>query len=204
MPHGARFWEEAYAAHEEGWFFGTEPSTLARRLMHFFRLMDLPARGRLLDLGCGEGRDVVFFAAHGFDVEAVDGSPTGVSRTSRALEQAGLRAEVALADIAGYPLGGAYDVVFANNSLQFVGERALERIRAIRERTVPGGWNAVGMFIEGDGEPEREAGVYVLESRELKSLYDDWQLFEYGESIIFSPRRGAYRSFASLITRRPV
>jgi tellurite methyltransferase len=171
--------------------------------MHFLRLMEVPARGRLLELGCGEGRDVVFFASHGFDVEAIDGSPTGVSRTSRALEHAGLRSSVALADIAAFTFLGPYDVGFANNSLQFVGERALDRIRAIREHTAPGGWNAVGMFIEGEGNLAREPGVYLLESGELKSLYGDWQLFEYGESIIYSPRRGAYRSFASLIARRP-
>lgn len=204
MPWGARFWEEAYAGHPEGWFFGTEPSTLARRLIHFFRQLGVPLAGRLLELGCGEGRDVIFFAAHGFDVEAIDGSPTGVVRTSRALEDAGLLASVALADISVLELHGAYDVVFANNSLQFVGGRALDRIRAIRESTAPGGWNAVGMFVEGEGEPEHDQGVYLLQSKELKSLYRDWRLLEYGESLIYSPRRGAYRSFANLIARRPV
>jgi tellurite methyltransferase len=204
LPPGARFWEESYASHREGWFFGDEPSTLARRLLHFFRLMEIPSKGRLLELGSGEGRDVVLFASAGFEVEAIDGSPTGVARTRRALDRAGLRSSVALGDIAAYSLQGPYDVVFANNSLQFVGGAAPERIRSIREHTRPGGWNAVGMFTREETEGKSEPDVYLLASRELKSLYDDWQLFEYGESIIYSPRRAAYRSFASLIARRPV
>lgn len=32
-------------------------------------------RGRILDLGCGSGRDSRYFIRHGYQVEAVDGSP---------------------------------------------------------------------------------------------------------------------------------
>jgi tellurite methyltransferase len=200
---GARFWEESFASHPEGWFFGAEPSTLARRVIHFFRMLDLPTKGRLLDLGCGEGRDVVFFAGAGFEVEAVEGSPTGVSRSRGALARAGLEASVAQGDLATFAFDGMYDLIFANNSLQFVGERALERIHEIRAHTGPGGWNAVGMFTREESEGKREPDVYLLESRELKTLYGDWRLFEYGESIVFTPRRGTYRSFATLIASRP-
>ncbi len=180
-----------------------EPSTLARRLIHFFRVMAVPTRGRLLELGCGEGRDVVFFASAGFEVQAIEGSPTAVARTLRAICDAGLGSTAALCDIAAFPFEGPYDVVFANNSLQFVGRQAIERIHALRERTSPGGWNAIGMFLRSGGDEREEPEVYLLESGELRSLYEDWQLLEYGESVIFSPRRGAYRSFASLIARRP-
>lgn len=32
-------------------------------------------RGRILDLGCGSGRDSRYFIRHGYQVEVVDGSP---------------------------------------------------------------------------------------------------------------------------------
>ena len=203
IPRGARFFDETFRAHETGWFFGDEPSALARRVRHFFRRLEMPTAGRLLDLGCGEGRDTAFFASLGFDVEAVDGSPTAIERTRIALATAGLGAEVSERDIADFPWEGEYDVIFANNSIQFMGDEALKLIEVVRSKTKPGGFNAIGMFTREAVDWRREPETYCLEPRELRHIYRSWTLLEYSESIVFSPRRGHYLSFAYLIGRRP-
>lgn len=204
IPSGARFFEETFRNHESGWFFGSEPSTLARRLHHFTRLLDIPSGLRLLDLGCGEGRDLIFFAGLGFKVEGADGSPTAVQRARAAIDAARLDVKVIVADIADYPWDGSYDLIVANNSVQFVGAGAPGILDEIRGRTKPGGFNAIGMFTKEETDWRREAETYCLESRELRFLYRDWTLLEYGESVAFSPRRAHYLSFANLIARRPV
>lgn len=203
VPEGARFWEESFRAHEAGWFFGGEPSTLARRMLHFFRLMGIPTRGRLFDIGCGEGRDVALFASLGFEVEAIDGAPTGVERAREALARNGLKGKVVQGDLGRIEWSGSYDVVFANQSVQFVGEDSLRVLDEIRAHTVPDGWNVIGMFTRDEIDWRRERDVYCLESRELKQIYRGWRLFEYSESIVWSPRREDYLSFANLIARRP-
>ena len=38
-------------------------------------LAHIPEGGRILDAGCGSGRDAKYFLAHGYDVEAFDASP---------------------------------------------------------------------------------------------------------------------------------
>ena len=43
----------------------------------------LPAGGRILDLGCGSGRDTKAFLEKGFQVDAVDGSAELCERASK-------------------------------------------------------------------------------------------------------------------------
>jgi SAM-dependent methyltransferase len=202
IPKGAQAWEESYREHEPGWFFGTEPSALARRLVHYFRRMEIPIEGRLLDIGCGEGRDVLFLAGLGFEVDAIDGSPTAVARAQEELERRGSVARIELADLSRMVWRGDYDVIFANNSVQFAGGDALRVLEEIRSHTKPNGWNAIGMFTREELDRRQEEDAYCLETRELKHIYRGWTILEYGESIAYSPRRARYLSFANLIARK--
>jgi cyclopropane fatty-acyl-phospholipid synthase-like methyltransferase len=46
---------------------------------------------RLLDIGCGEGRNALFFARNGYRVDAFDLSARGVAKAQRLAAEAGLR-----------------------------------------------------------------------------------------------------------------
>ena len=74
IPITSKEWDERYSKEPNDWYFGRDPSDLARWTWKYWNLFqpDLPLN--LLDLGCGEGRDSVFFTQKGFDVTAVDGS----------------------------------------------------------------------------------------------------------------------------------
>jgi len=54
----------------------------------------VPAGGHLLDLGCGPGTDVVYFAAKGYRVTAIDWSTAMVDEARRTVERAGLHDRV--------------------------------------------------------------------------------------------------------------
>ncbi len=49
--------------------------TLDFRLIQDRFLSHMPRSARILDFGCGSGRDTRYFLNHGFQVDAVDGSP---------------------------------------------------------------------------------------------------------------------------------
>lgn len=68
----ADVWNERYAG--ESYLFGKEPSLCVRN--HFQVLK----KGRTLDVAMGEGRNGVFLAKQGFQVEGVDASSKGVEK----------------------------------------------------------------------------------------------------------------------------
>jgi cyclopropane fatty-acyl-phospholipid synthase-like methyltransferase len=61
-----------YNQNAQAFIEGTENADMSEQYRFF--LKHLPQKGRLLDLGCGSGRDSIYFASLGFQVTAVDGS----------------------------------------------------------------------------------------------------------------------------------
>ncbi len=58
-------YDEKYAGQEYYW--RKKPSTIRDRIIEIIRPRS-GFRPKLLDLGCGEGRNAIYFAKHGFDV----------------------------------------------------------------------------------------------------------------------------------------
>jgi SAM-dependent methyltransferase len=63
---------EFYDQHAEAFFADTVRADMSLAQTRF--LVHVPASGRILDAGCGSGRDVKAFAALGYEVEAFDAS----------------------------------------------------------------------------------------------------------------------------------
>ena len=71
-PFGA-FWEKGYRNQNVSCMGG--PSMEVMEI-----LPHLPQRAKVLDLGCGEGRNALFLASHGCFVTAVDHSRAGIEK----------------------------------------------------------------------------------------------------------------------------
>jgi SAM-dependent methyltransferase len=74
-------WDQQYASMEQVW--SGQPNT---QLVSEAR--GLPPR-RVLDVGCGEGADALWLAAHGWDVTALDVSQVALDRAANQAERAG-------------------------------------------------------------------------------------------------------------------
>ena len=82
QPQPVDFWEERYAASERIWS-GRVNVVLAD-------IAGALDSGRALDLGCGEGADVIWLAGQGWEATGIDISPTAIARASAAAAAAGL------------------------------------------------------------------------------------------------------------------
>lgn len=77
-----QMWEERYSSPGRVWSGQVNPWLVEAA-------EPLPA-GKAYDLGCGEGADSVWLAQHGWQVEAVDFSPSALRAGARAAQEAGV------------------------------------------------------------------------------------------------------------------
>lgn len=118
----------------------------AAKLDEVLALLDLPARGRVVDLGCGKG-DLLARVAARYDVDAV-----GIDRDPKLLAEAPPGINVIVADIETWNRGrGAFDLVAS------VGSPA--QLSSLASLVRPG-----GLVLYGDGYWRREPSQEYLEA----------------------------------------
>jgi SAM-dependent methyltransferase len=71
-------WNTAY--NNDASFFGEAPSQFALSCYDYIKTNNVK---KMLELGCGQGRDTLFFASKGIEVKAVDYSPVGIERLQK-------------------------------------------------------------------------------------------------------------------------
>ncbi|ANP71749.1 class I SAM-dependent methyltransferase [Cryobacterium arcticum] len=99
-------WDQRYAGAENLWS-GQPNATLVAELEGM-------RPGRILDVGCGEGADALWLAAHGWDVTALDVSQVALNRASERGDALGLQVRWLHAGLAEAELApGSFDVVSA-------------------------------------------------------------------------------------------
>lgn len=109
----AKVWDETYAKQPK--IYGDEPSAIAVRLANL--LQERPSPVRVLDLGCGYGRDSIYFAQRGFEVMALDCSPVAIQMLQERIADTELASRITtvVADaLQGIPVpDGHFDAVYA-------------------------------------------------------------------------------------------
>ena len=72
---------------QQDFYWGLEPSPMCYDVM---RLKPPIKPWKVLDIGCGEGKDAVFFARNGYDVSAFDIADTGLDKAKNLAEAFGV------------------------------------------------------------------------------------------------------------------
>ena len=122
IPQAARHWDERYRA--EGRLWGDGPSELARLAVARLRPYASPEL-RILDVGCGYGRDTRYLATElHCRVLGLDPSPAAVA-AARHRRSSSLDVDFVAGDLVAFAAGldgdGRFDVVFACNVYHLLG-----------------------------------------------------------------------------------
>ena len=118
--------EDLYSDYE---IFGEEPSDFARFSMPFLKKVN--AR-MILELGCGNGRDSIFFANNGFLVTAVDFSQRAINSLTARIVGTSIRnfinpIKMDILD-AGSFYQNSFDAVYAHMALEYFTDEELSKI----------------------------------------------------------------------------
>ncbi len=141
----------------------------------------LLSRGRVLDIAMGSGRNAIYLAQAGFEVEGVDMSPEAVSTALKSAKEAGVTLKAEIADLESdfHIQKGAYDVIICFNYLQ----RSL--MPQIRDGLRPGGVVVYETFIIDQAQFGRPRNPdYLLKYNELLDVFRQFRVLRYREGII--------------------
>jgi rhodanese-related sulfurtransferase len=162
---------------------------------------DLLPAGLALDLAMGEGRNALYLATRGFDVDGVDADPRRVARARVAARKLGvpMRAMVGNVEDGTYIIPiETYNVIVVFNYLH----RPL--FKDIKDGVVPGGVVVYQTYTVEQarfGSPTDPG--FLLEPNELRRRFADWEILRYRELTGPSRRSGPVRAVAGVVARKP-
>lgn len=214
------FWEAAYAADARP--FGAPSAELLDLIAR------LPRGSRVLDLGCGDGRNALPFLRAGHRVTAVDRSRAALDALRRAAaverseaggvagaepldetDPASVGLELVHADLRHMSPLDHYDLVIAHGVLHLL--RPADRdwvIDRMRRHTRPGGWNVVAAFTDALPPPADLAPhcLGLFRPGELFLRYGDWAVELERSYVLEDEHPGGIRHrhpVEKVVARRP-
>ena len=127
------------------------------------------SEAKVLDLGCGQGRDTLFIARQGHYVLGVDVSQTGISQMLEEAHQNNLKVEGIVANIADYELTSHYDVILLDRVLHMLKDDA-ERTAVLQKSSEA---ITTGGFILIADTPKASTSYFILLRFYARALESD-------------------------------
>jgi len=169
------YYENDYRREE--YFWGVEPSAMCLKILELLP----PVRPlKVLDIGCGEGKDAVFLARCGYDVSAFDISEAGLDKTKRLAEQASVHVRTFRANMWDYRLDEKYDVLFSSGALHYIKPELRDEVMAnYKSHVNENGIVTLHVFVEKPfitAPPEKEENSFHWKSGQLFTYFHDWYI----------------------------
>ena len=182
-------WNKRYSARE--YIYGKEP------IKFLEEKLDLLVKGKALVLAMGEGRNAVFLARNGFDVDGCDVSDKAIEKTKLLARESGVTLNAFVADLEVYKIpANKYDLITCFYYTQ------IDLIPQIKEGLRKGGMvmfetYSIDQLKYGKDAPGPKNPAYLLKHNELLDSFRDFRILYYREGEI-----AENKSVVSLIAQK--
>jgi len=182
-------WNRRYATGE--YIYGKEPLTFLKEKL------DVLVQGKALVLAMGEGRNAVFLAGNGFDVDGCDISVKAIEKAKLFARESGVTLNAFVADLDEYKVpADTYDLI----TCFYYTQRDL--IPQIKEGLRKGGMvifetYSIDQLKYGKDAPGPKNPEYLLRHNELLDSFRDFRILYYREGEI-----AENKSVVSLIAQK--
>jgi len=180
------FAEESHIFHEPDIF-----------VIHFARILSALQFNRILDWGCGAGRNLAYLAGKGFEMTGMDPSQRGIEAARELLESEGLRGELKVVEPGPIPAEDeSYDAVLSMYAIEHgvrdEVKKSVEELHRVLKRdglsliTLSSGEDSMkesgqlvapGTFVPTEG-PEKGIQHYLTEREDIDEFFSDQQVLE--------------------------
>lgn len=172
------------------YYWGITPNNLCYEIM---KLRPPVKPLKVLDIGCGEGKDAVFLARNGYIVTAFDLSEAGIEKGKKLAEKCNTYVDFFKADITDFRATEYYDIIFCSGVFHFIKPEIRKEItQNLKEYTNKSGIHTINVFVDKpfvEVPPDKNTNRFRWNSGELFMHYHDWKLHKI-EEVIFNCNSG--------------
>jgi len=198
------FWEESYS--------NDKVSTFAKRpsidVLEFFK--DVEPGKTVIDVGCGEGRNSIYLAELGHNVDAFDISVAGVNKAKKIAVDNKVSVNFWVQDLAEFVFEKEYDMIVSQGVLHLPEKDVRDNfIKKAMQNTKVGGYDLISIFTNRlpatpDNAPFTKS---LFDVGELPEIYKDWEIIKHEEKTLKDEHPGGIRhehAIESIIAKKVV
>ncbi|PPA70425.1 class I SAM-dependent methyltransferase [Jeotgalibacillus proteolyticus] len=186
-PEG--FWDSFYSDRSKGVpFFVNKPD---ESLAGYFNGGMLKP-GKVLEMGSGPGRNAIYFAENGCEVDAIDLSEESLRWAKERADERGVRVNFIHSNLFRFQFEeNTYDIVYDSGCFHHIApHRRMNYIEMVQKALKPGGYFALTCFVEGgkwggsditDWEVYRQRslnGGLGFTEEKLKTIFSDFEVID--------------------------
>lgn len=175
-------YEQWYAG--EDYFWGTTEADLCHELV---KLAPPNKDIKVLDIGCGEGKDAVWMAKQGYTVYAFDITENGIAKTKRMAKENNVEVNAFIADVNDFAINEKFDIIYSTGTIQYLDDDKIDSFfEKVKNMTNVNGINWFNVFVDKPFiplPPDWDIGEKMWQTGKLFTYYPDWKFERIDETI---------------------